>query len=149
VDDNAGLVSDQRGKPFDLWVETGKIREFAVATGSRDPAYAEPQPVSPPTFLMTSNFWMRSENAPWGDSPPNFQRLLHGEQEFVFHGPPPRAGTHLVGEMRVDRRYTKEGKRGGTLSFVETVTEYRDADSGKVLAEVRATLIETSKAATS
>jgi hypothetical protein len=139
---------DEGGLPFDLWVETGKVREFAVATGSRDPAYAEAQPVSPPTFLMTANFWMTSENGPWGDSPPNFERLLHGEQEFVFHAPPPRAGTHLVGTMRIDRRYTKEGKKGGTMSFVETVTEYTEAGSSEVLVEVRATLIETSKAAT-
>lgn len=138
-----------RGEPFDLWIETGKVREFAAATRSRDPAYADAQPVSPPTFLMTANFWMRSQNAPWGDSPPNFQRLLHGEQEFVFHGPPPRAGTRLVGEMRIDRRYSKEGKRGGTMSFIETVTDYREAESDELLVEVRATLIETSKAASS
>jgi hypothetical protein len=34
------------------------------------------------------------------------------------------------------------------MSFVETVTEYTEAGSSEVLVEVRATLIETSKAAT-
>ncbi|KQX19620.1 MULTISPECIES: FAS1-like dehydratase domain-containing protein [unclassified Sphingomonas] len=144
----AQVQSDEgRGKPFDLWVETGKVREFAWATGTKDPAYAEPQPVSPPTYLMVANFWQTPANAPWGDSPPDFRRLLHGEQEFLFHGPPPRAGDHLIGQVRIDKRYSKPGKRGGLMNFTETVTEYRDADSKKLVAEVRATLIETSKAA--
>jgi hypothetical protein len=143
----AELVAD-RGRPFDLWVETGKIREFAWATGTKDPAYAEPQAISPPTYLMVASLWQTAENAPWGDSPPDFRRLLHGEQEFVFHGPPPRAGDHLVGEVRIDKRYSKPGKRGGMMDFTETVTEYRHADSNELVAEVRATLIETSKAAT-
>ena len=139
--------SEGRGKPFDLWVETGKVREFAWATGTKDPAYAEPQPVSTPTYLMVANFWQTPENAPWGDSPPNFRRLLHGEQEFVFHGSPPKAGDHLIGEVRIDKRYSKPGKRGGMMNFTETVTEYRYADTTELVAEVRATLIETSKAA--
>lgn len=136
-----------RGKPFDLWVETGKVREFAWATGTKDRAYAEQRPISPPTYLMTANFWQKPENAPWGDSPPDFRRLLHGEQEFIFHGPPPKAGDHLIGEVRIDKRYSKPGKRGGAMNFTETVTEYRDADTRKLVAEVRATLIETSKVA--
>src|SRR4051812_22629621 len=66
--ESRGLVagSEARGKPFDFWVETGKIREFAWATGTKDPAYAEAQPVSPPTYLMTANLWQSAENAPWG-----------------------------------------------------------------------------------
>jgi MaoC dehydratase-like protein len=140
--------SEGRGRPFDFWVETGKIREFAWATGTKDPAYAEAQPVSPPTYLMAAGLWQTAENAPWGDSPPDFRRLLHGEQEFVFHGPPPKAGDHLVGEVRIGSRYSKRGRRGGMMHFTETVTEYRDADTKELVAEVRATLIETSKAAT-
>jgi MaoC dehydratase-like protein len=150
---NTGAVGEReagegRGRPFDLWVETGKVREFARATGTKDPAYSQPQPVSPPTFLMAASLWQGPDNAPWGDSPPDFRRLLHGEQEFVFHGPPPRAGDHLVGEVRIDKRYSKPGRRGGMMAFTETVTEYRNADSNELVAEVRATLIETSKAAT-
>jgi N-terminal half of MaoC dehydratase len=140
--------SEGRGQPFDFWVETGKVREFARATETKDRAYAEAQPVSPPTYLMAAVFWQTAENAPWGDSPPDFRRLLHGEQEFVFHGPPPKAGHHLVGEVRIDSRYSKPGKRGGMMHFTETVTEYRDAETKEIVAEVRATLIETSKAAT-
>jgi hypothetical protein len=104
-----------------------------------------PQATSPPTFLASSVFWQGRENSPWGDIRVNLQRVLHGEQEFVFPGPPPAAGTELTGEARIDRVYEKEGKRGGTMTFVELVTEYRDG-SGAVVAEARSTIIETSQA---
>jgi hydroxyacyl-ACP dehydratase HTD2-like protein with hotdog domain len=127
-------------------VEEGKVREFARAVKSSNPAYvgAGPQATSPPTFLASSVFWQGRENSPWGDIRLNWQRILHGEQEFVFTGPPPGAGTELTAESRIDRVFEKEGKRGGTMTFVETVTEYRDS-SGAVVAESRSTMIETSQ----
>jgi MaoC dehydratase-like protein len=62
----------------------------------------------------------------------------------VFHGPPPKAGTKLTSQTRVDQIYEKEGKRGGTMTFVETVQEFRD-EAGNVVAEMRSTAIETGK----
>ena len=139
-------IEGNRGKPFRLVVEEGKVREFARAVKSSNPAYLDgPQATSPATFLASSAFWQRPENSPWGDTRLNWQRILHGEQEFVFHGPPPAAGTELTAEARIDRVYSKEGKRGGPMTFVETVTEYRDS-SGALVAEARATIIETAQA---
>ena len=74
-------------------------------------------------------------------------RLLHGGQEFVFHGPPPRAGDVISTESWIDKIYEKQGKRGGTMRFAEIVTEYSD-QTGTVVAESRSTLIETAKPAT-
>jgi hypothetical protein len=140
-------IEGNRGKPFRVVVEEGKVREFARAVKSSNPAYTEgPQTTSPATFLASSAFWQRPENSPWGNTRPNLQRILHGEQEYVFHGPPPAAGTELVAEVRIDRIYEKEGKRGGTMTFIETVTEYRD-NSGALVAEARSTIIETGQAA--
>jgi hypothetical protein len=136
------------GKPFRMVVEEGKIREFARATRTSNPAYGpdgEPPATSPVTFLASSAFWQGPENSPFGGTKLNWERILHGEQEFTFPGPPPGAGTVLTGESRIDRIYEKEGKRGGTMTFVEMVTEYRD-DSGAVVAESRSTMIETSQA---
>ena len=133
------------GEQFAFAVEHGKIREFTRATHTRNPAYAEGS-VSPPTFLMCADHFQAKANSPWGDHPRNMARTLHAEQEFVFHGPPPAAGTQLSGQARIDRRYTKEGKRGGTMTFTEVVWEYRD-DTGTLVSEVRSTLVETSKAA--
>ena len=140
-------IEGHRGKPFRLVVEEGKVREFARAVKSSNPAYVGegPQATSPATFLASSAFWQGPEHSPWGDAALNWERILHGEQEFVFPGPPPAAGTELTAEARIDRVYEKEGKRGGAMTFVELVTEYRDA-SGTVVAESRSTIIETSQA---
>jgi N-terminal half of MaoC dehydratase len=130
---------------FEIDVERGKIREFARATLSRNPAYLEGRtPVSPASFLMTTAFWGGGITKIMDDLGLDLTRLLHGGQEFTFHGPPPRAGTRLVGEMRVDADYTKEGRRGGAMRFVEVVTEYRD-EANALVAEARNTLIETAR----
>jgi hydroxyacyl-ACP dehydratase HTD2-like protein with hotdog domain len=70
-------------------------------------------------------------------------RGLHAEQEFVFHGPPPRAGDRLVGTSRIAEIYEKTGRKGGTMTFVVMVTEFRDPD-GRLVAESRLTGVETS-----
>jgi acyl dehydratase len=127
-------------------VERGKIREFARATMSRNPDYLDdPTAVSPPTYLFTAGFWSPPEaDAIFGALKIDFARLLHGGMEFVFYGLPPRAGTTLTVESRVDKVYEKEGRRGGTMTFAEMVYEFRD-QGGKLVAESRSTLIETAK----
>ena len=142
-------MSEASGAPsvehFELDVERGKIREFARATWSRNPAYLEGRtPISPPTFLMTTAFWGGGITRIMDELDLDLTRLLHGGQEFTFRGPPPAAGTHLNAAMRVDADYVKEGRRGGTMRFVEVVTEYRD-DAGALVAEARNVLIETAR----
>jgi hypothetical protein len=131
--------TDSAGPPYEVCVERGKIAEFAAAMQSDNPAYQGPAAIVPPTFLTTAGRW-----APEGARAEHgFERarLLHGEQEFVFHGPPPRAGEVLQASERVARRFEKEGKRGGTMRFAVLVTEFRD-QGGKLVAESRSTLIE-------
>jgi hypothetical protein len=145
VDKSKVGLSDE---PSTIPIERGKIREFARACQSTNPAYVEdPVPVAPPTFLTTVNFWSTGTTSPLAQLGIDLRRLLHGGQEYVFHGPPPRAGTELTFQTRVDKIYEKEGKRGGTMTFVETVTEFRDP-AGAVVAEARSTAIETGQAAT-
>jgi hypothetical protein len=129
---------------FDMVVERGKIREFARATKSDRAAYLDdPVPVSPPTFLVTNAFWSQG-GGPFGRIGLDMRRVLDGGREFVFHGPPPKAGTKLTAQNRVEDIYEKEGKRGGTMTFVVTVQEFRD-DKGDLVAEMRSTAIETGK----
>jgi hypothetical protein len=133
------------GQPYSVEVERGKIREFARATKARDTAYFDdPTPVAPPTFLASSAFWAGPASSPLGVR--NWSRILHGEQEFVFHGPPPRAGQSLVAQQRVEDTYEKQGRRGGTMRFTILVTEFRTPD-GELVAESRSTVIETSRPA--
>jgi hypothetical protein len=135
------------GVPFELDVERGKIREFARATHAAHPEYmTADKPVSPPTFLTTMFFWeqdVRGAN-PWEKVKLDQKRGMHAEQEYVFYGPPPRAGDRLTCRSRIESVYDKEGKRGGAMTFAVMVTEFRDA-SGKLVAEARLTGVETAK----
>jgi N-terminal half of MaoC dehydratase len=131
------------GEPFELDLERGKIREFARATRSANPDYLSAgNPVIPATFLTTMAFWAGPESDPWSAVRMDLTRGLHAEQEFVFHGPPPRAGTRLTAVSRVTEMYTKQGRRGGALTFAVMVTEFRDA-AGRLVAEAKLTGVET------
>jgi hypothetical protein len=128
------------GQPWELVVERGKIAEFAEAMLSDEPAYRGPDAIIPPTFLTSGARW----------APPGVRvnvgfdrkRLLHGEQEYTFHGGVPAAGDVLTARERVVDRFSKPGKRGGTMRFATVVTEYRDR-AGTLVAEAKATFIET------
>ncbi|WP_432843459.1 FAS1-like dehydratase domain-containing protein [Dactylosporangium sp. CA-092794] len=139
VDDSA---AGRTGEPFTLDVERGKIREFARATGSANPDYLTADaPVIPPTFLTTAFFWQDGPADPWAAVAMDQHQGLHAEQEFVFHGPPPRAGTRLVGQSRIESVTRKEG-RSGPLAFAVMVTEFRD-EAGRLVATARMTGVET------
>lgn len=132
-------------QPFQMVVEAGKVREFAFAVRSSDPEHHGEQPVTPPTFLQTSSWWQGPEHSPWAGVERDYSRLLHGQQEFVFHGEPPAAGAVLEGVSRIERTYEKAGRRGGSMSFTEVVTEFREVPSGRLVAESWNTSIETSQ----
>ncbi|RAV04005.1 dehydratase [Mycolicibacter senuensis] len=123
-------------------VERGKIAEFADAMQSDQPAYRGSDAIIPPTFLTTGGRW----------APPGARigvgfdrtRLLHGEQEYIFHGELPRAGDTLTAHEKIVDRYSKPGKRGGTMRFATVVTEYR-SPQGALVVEARATFIERAR----
>ena len=128
------------GQPWEVVVERGKIAEFADAMLSEDSAYRGPDAIIPPTFLTSAARW-----APPGvrvDVGFDRKRLLHGEQEYTFHGELPAAGDVLTAQERIVERFSKPGKRGGTMRFATVVTEYRDV-AGILVAEAKATFIET------
>ena len=131
---------------YEIPLERGKIREFARAAKSKQPDYDCTDAVIPPTFLTTAgNFWAPPGASPIADLGFSLARLLHGEEEYIFHGQPPQAGQTLTVSSRVADRYEKEGKRGGVMRFAVMVTEYRDA-SDTLVVEQRTTLVETAKA---
>jgi hypothetical protein len=139
--DSAAL--GRTGKPFTIDIERGKIREFARATHSENPDYLDAEfPVVPPTFLTTMFFWATGDRDPWLEVNMDQTRGLHAEQEYVFHGPPPRAGTRLRTQSRITEIFQKQGRRGGTMTFAVMVTEFRD-DTGRLVAEARMTGVET------
>ena len=125
------------GTPFVLEVERGKLQEFARAT------FGTASDVSPPTFLTTAFHWQSGDCDPWDRVQMDPSRGLHAEQEFVFHGPPPKVGDRLVGTSRITEIYDKTRSSGGTLTFVVMVTEFRD-ETGTLVAESKLTGVETS-----
>jgi hypothetical protein len=137
------------GTPYPIEIERGKILEFARATRSANPAYLrDPNPVVPPTFLTVQMFWQEwaeGDPNPWHHVELNQVRGMHAEQEYVFHGPPPRAGDKLTAQSRITEIYDKDGRRGGRLTFAVMVTEFRD-DTGRLVAEARLTGVETARA---
>jgi MaoC dehydratase-like protein len=131
-----------RAPSFEMYVERGKIREFAAAMQSESPLYQGSEAIIPPTFLTTFAQWAPPESRVQHGF--DRARLLHGEQEYIFHGPLPHAGQVLTVTEHIADRYEKEGKRGGTMRFAVLVTEYRD-EGGELVAEARMTLIERAK----
>ncbi len=128
-------------------VERGKVREFAAAILDDNPLYLEEEaPPAPPTFAMTQQLWPSTFDEPPPDLGINFALVVHGEQEYEYLEPV-HAGDTLTGETRVADVYTKEGKRGGTLTFVVLETRFSN-QHGKEAVVARNVIIETSRATT-
>ena len=132
-------------------VERGKIAEFARAVLNESAEHSKPDAVAPPTFPQTLSFWRMRQPRPGtggggGGEARDMRRVLHGEQEFEYVRPL-RAGDVLTATSKIVDEYEKEGKRGGTMRFVVSETQFRDA-SGEVVAYSRGTSIVTSKATT-
>lgn len=142
-------------------VEAGHIMMFARAIGDENPVYYEETAadtdmggvIAPPTFVMAAaqfdpdymlrpkpgQPWMGSGRTPSGTAGQEGSggggTGLHAEQHFTYHRPI-RPGDVLTAESREGRRWEKQGKRGGTLKFSETVVDYRDA-AGELVVTAR------------
>jgi hypothetical protein len=140
-------AAEPEAPAFTMPLERGKIREFAMATGSRSDEYlTDPEPVIPPTFLRTAAFWTPpGAGSLLGGIKLDLRRILHGEQEYTFFGSPPRAGTELTVTQRLESVETKQGKRGGEMIVAVIVNDFSDP-SGKLVVQGRQTLIQTGKA---
>jgi peroxisomal enoyl-CoA hydratase 2 len=131
---------------FEFPMERGKIKEFASAICDKNPVYRDPDyakkqgfndVIVPVTFCATvGTFHLDSENAVLDamlDLGMDVVKSVHGELEMIFQRPV-CAGETLRGEMWVGNIYEKEGKRGGTMTFVEM--EMRFIDSKNVPAVI-------------
>lgn len=151
--DAADPIIGLAGPDYVVPIERGSIRAFAKSIYSHHPAWLEdPTPVVPPTFLLSAGYH-------WGyilERPPAGSALvgiadngpvMDGEQEFVFAGPPPRAGSVLTASTRLADHFFKSGRSGGRLEFFVMETVFRD-QSGRIVAIWRPTSIRTESLAT-
>ena len=132
----------RQGDPFEIDVELGKVREFAatVQAGGQGPDLADRHPTSTPTFLMSAAFWRRPEHEVI-DHSAAFDRTLHAAEEFTFPAGPPRAGARLIGRSHLGSVTTKQGRRGGRMTFTEVVTVFTDQDGAEVARNVSTTVV--------
>jgi acyl dehydratase len=139
----------QWGPDFEMPVERGKIREFARALYAPWPEYLDAsRPVIHPVFLVSAGvYWGYTLERPRGTLLEGLNHdltvPLHAEESYVFHGTPPRAGTTLTARACLEQVVEKQGQRGGSLTFLTLLTEFRD-ESGQLAAEARAVTVTTS-----
>src|SRR5262245_29233032 len=136
----------KKGEPVTMHVERGKVREFAHAIKDDDPVYwdeslaRETGGIIPPvTFLQTASHWDDGRGRP--RLPFDLKRVLHGEQEYEFLAPI-HVGDVLTAVSTIVDVYEKPGRRGGSMTFAVTETEYRN-QHGTLVARARAVGIET------
>jgi acyl dehydratase len=120
-----------------------KLREFAVAVGETDPIYHDeaaargaghPDLPAVPTFAVVLS--LRAGQLVYGDPDLglDYSRVVHGEQEFVYHRPI-RAGDRLLAAGKVAAAEVKGRHELLTLE-TEVTTE-----GGEPVCTVRATLL--------
>jgi acyl dehydratase len=120
---------------------------FAIASAHWDPDYflrgvrRIPPPKPRPAAAAPE---AAASPAAGGGGGGNLTRVLHGEQRFVYHQPM-RPGMRLTVTQKRGRSWSKEGKRGGTMNFSESITEYRD-QNGELVTTAISVGIVTGKA---
>ncbi len=144
LEEYVGLI----GPEYEVDVERGKIREFARAMYAPLPDFIEGYtPVIPATFLVSVPYtWGYSLERPRGTVfetiNHNLSVPLHAEESFIFHGEPPRAGDRLTCQLSLENVKTKTGSKGGDLTFLTTLTEYKDTEK-RLVAEQRSMTVTT------
>lgn len=128
-----------KGKPLGtqkVQIERGPVRVFAQAIMDTDAAYDGADAPVPPTFPFVMSYWGSMGQGGAAGLPIENLRgtgraILHGEQEFVYHGGRwPHVGDTLVGEGTISDVYEKEKSDGGKLEFYVTETTWtREGDS--------------------
>jgi hypothetical protein len=139
-------------------VEAGQVLQFTRALGDSNPIFTDAGAAAatgleaipaPPTYVQAGahfdpdyplrprpgRAWFGSAREATGYGPDDVDaasRMLHAEQHYVYHRPL-LVGDVLTASVRDGDSWVKQGRRGGELCFVETITEYRDARGALVV----------------
>jgi acyl dehydratase len=120
-----------------------KIREFAEAIGSSDPAHVDPEAaralghrdvIAPPTFAVIVAQRSEAQLITDPNAGIDYSRVVHGEERFTHHRPI-TAGDRLVATLHVDSL-----REAGGHSMVTTRVEIAEA-SGEAVSSVMSTIV--------
>lgn len=129
-------LKGKTGKPFSFQVDHRHIRQFARAIGDLNPLYFDEDYakatihggiIAPPTFPVV----ITDEDGDTLDLGLDYNRMLHGEQQFIYSRPI-RPNDQLTGQMKVTDVYEREGKKG-TMEFLVLDTEITDKHGNHVV----------------
>lgn len=127
-------------------IERGPVRAFARAVMDDDPIYDGDGAPVPPTFPFALPYW-GSAGPPGALALPveslrgPGRVLLHGEQEFIYHGRWPRVGDVLAGDTVVSEVREQSRSGGDRLEFYVVETAWRDEQVGDLVVTSRFTLV--------
>jgi len=152
-------------------VEASHIMMFARSVGDDNPIYHDAEHaagtetghiIAPPTFpqahaQFNPTYRLRPQvGKPWfgsGATPTGVKKTsevssgggggLHAEQHFKYHRHL-KPGDELTLTVRSGETWEKQSKRAGTLTFTETITEFRDQD-GELVITARGVGVRTEK----
>lgn len=127
-----------------------RIREFAEAIGSRDPAHLDPAAaralgyadvIAPPTFAVIIAQRCESQYVEDPAAGVDFSRVVHGEEKFAHHSPIV-AGDRLIPVLHVDG-VRLVGGHGMVTTRVEIAREASpgSGEPGEAVASVVSTLV--------
>ena len=139
------------GPEYEMDVERGHIRKFAHAMSAPVAEFISGRnPVIPATYLVSTAYtWGYSLERPRGTALQQIDHdltvSLHAEESFQFHGAIPRGGDRFICCASLEDVKVKSGGRGGDLTFLTLLTEYRD-QQGKLAVEQRSTSVTTAQA---
>jgi hypothetical protein len=144
-----------KGKPMGtqrVQIERGPVRVFAQALLDSDSVYDGADAPVPPTFPFVMPYWGSMGQGGAAGLPIENLRgkgraILHGEQEFVYHGGRwPHVGDVLVGEGTISDVYEKPKSDGGKLEFYVTETTWTVEGESEPTVTTRFTLAINCKA---
>lgn len=132
-------------------IEASHIMMFGRGVGDPNPIYYDAEYaaktevghiIAPPTFTVAAIQFTREHrfrpviDEPWlgsgkestgklDDGDRSLVGLMHAEQEFEYHQYP-SPGDVLTQTVSPGKTWEKEGRRGGKLTFNESITEFRN-----------------------
>jgi N-terminal half of MaoC dehydratase len=143
-------------------IEGGHILAFSRAVGDLNRVYVDAEYaagselggiIAPPTFAKASAHfepaypmrpvigepWFGSGRTPSGAARQTIRTGLAAGSRFEYYAPL-RPGEHILVTKRPGKTWQKGGRRGGSLTFTESITEYRGSD-GRLRVVVTATAV--------